>query len=88
MKLGCQKATVTVTAKPGTGTARAAPLRNTADVTFVVTPRMLSPTDVLYVRPSLQRTGIEPSTDQVCGRSSATAHARFRLSSTRSSSMR
>ena len=65
MKLGCQKATVAVTAKAGTDTARAAPLRNTADVTFVVTPRMLSPTDVLYVRPSLQRTGIEPSTDQV-----------------------
>ena len=31
----------------------------------MVTPRLLSPNDVLYVRPSLQRTGIEPSTDQV-----------------------
>ena len=65
MKLGCHKASVTVTAKPGTTDATALPLANTAEVSFVVTPRLLSPNDVLYVRPSLQRTGIEPSTDQV-----------------------
>lgn len=65
MKLGCHKATVTVTAKPNRDPAPTVPPRNTAEATFVVTPRVLSPTDVLYVRPSLQRTGIEPSTDQV-----------------------